>query len=70
MDFDYTIQAEVCDYVETHQNRLVEIICGLVRIPSENKRHGERRGNARNTRPASSVTVHCGGLGGVVAAGG
>ena len=37
MDFDSAIQRKVCDHVETHQNRLVEIIRDLVRIPSENK---------------------------------
>ena len=37
MNFDSTIQRKVCDYVGTHQNRLVEIIRDLVHIPSENK---------------------------------
>jgi ribosomal 50S subunit-associated protein YjgA (DUF615 family) len=37
MGTDAAIEKQVCDYLETHQDRLVEIIRDLVRIPSENK---------------------------------
>src|SRR5208283_5577486 len=30
-------EKQLCDYVESHRDRLVEIIRDLVRIPSENK---------------------------------
>lgn len=37
MALDAAIEKRVCGYVETHQDRLIEIIRALVRIPSENK---------------------------------
>src|SRR4051794_24115386 len=36
MPLHTNLEANLCSYVESHQNRLVEIIQDLVRIPSEN----------------------------------
>jgi len=44
MDANPAIARTICDYVDTHQDRLTEIIRDLVRIPSENKPpHGDER---------------------------
>jgi acetylornithine deacetylase len=36
MPTNTSLENKLCEYVQSHQDRLVEIIRGLVRIPSEN----------------------------------